>query len=403
MKGSGIEEMQGLYGPFTISERVLQKIWLRQDFEARGLRAASGRKLEILDPGRWNLQEGPDFKEASFRLDGELVCGDVEVHFEVGDWRNHGHDRNSGFAKVVLHVVLHAPREKQLPSVENTDGRTPELLVLLPLLDRDLESYAADEALRELERADEPEWVAEFLGQSLGSRLKTLYQLGMTRWEQKAGFAAKRLERMGWNEACHQSCLEALGYARNRASMSRLAVRYPLERFRRGDLDPDSLYQEEAAYWKLSGVRPANHPRTRLRQYCKLVAGNPDWPEKLAARLCSPSLVGNKASGSEKTSAFRRAAGLPKLCKILRESVLAGQFGERRCNTLICDGALPLASAAGLLKQAPAYWWHWPPGDSPEALNRFLRNAGITCRERPQANGWRQGALALTFCAPRKM
>ena len=42
-----VEEMQGLYGPFTIAERVVQKIWLRRDFEQTGLRLVDGRSLLI--------------------------------------------------------------------------------------------------------------------------------------------------------------------------------------------------------------------------------------------------------------------------------------------------------------------------------------------------------------------
>ena len=45
-----VAEFQGLYGPFTIAERVLQKIWLRQDFDGHAARLADGRALE---PGQY--------------------------------------------------------------------------------------------------------------------------------------------------------------------------------------------------------------------------------------------------------------------------------------------------------------------------------------------------------------
>ena len=65
MHTNHVEEIQGLYGPFTLTERVVQKIWLRQDFATARLLTVSGKTLEVKDPGSWNLQEGPDFKEAS--------------------------------------------------------------------------------------------------------------------------------------------------------------------------------------------------------------------------------------------------------------------------------------------------------------------------------------------------
>ena len=78
-----VEEIQGLYGPFTLTERVVQKIWLRQDFATAGLLTVSGKSLVVKDAGRWNLQEGPDFKEARLIVDGVEIVGDVEVHFNV--------------------------------------------------------------------------------------------------------------------------------------------------------------------------------------------------------------------------------------------------------------------------------------------------------------------------------
>ena len=53
--------MSGLYGPFTLTERVVQKIWLRGDFTQRRMMLTDGRDLEIRFTGQWNLLGGPDF------------------------------------------------------------------------------------------------------------------------------------------------------------------------------------------------------------------------------------------------------------------------------------------------------------------------------------------------------
>jgi hypothetical protein len=39
--GSAVAEVQGLYGAFSFPERLLQKIWLRGDFDAGVARSAS--------------------------------------------------------------------------------------------------------------------------------------------------------------------------------------------------------------------------------------------------------------------------------------------------------------------------------------------------------------------------
>ena len=177
-----VAEVQGLYGPFTLSERVVQKIWLRQDFATKGLKTVSGKKLIIEDPGRWNFHEGPDFKEARLILDGTEVIGDVEVHFNLLDWNHHQHGNDTNYDRVLLHVVLYLDKVDQTSQVKTSKGHAPEALHLMPLLEQDMESYAMEDALLELEQQNELEWVAQFIDQSLEERLQVLKQRALIRW-----------------------------------------------------------------------------------------------------------------------------------------------------------------------------------------------------------------------------
>jgi hypothetical protein len=389
MHADQVEEIQGLYGPFTLTERVVQKIWLRQDFATSDLLTVSGKTLVIKDPGRWNLQEGPDFKEARLILDGDELVGDVEVHFNVSDWHNHQHELDRNFDRVVLHLVLHPERRNPNPVV-TSKGYVPECLYLMPLLNRDLETYAMDEALLELEQQDELEWVAQFIQRPVEQRLQILRERAMARWAQKLNYAQQRLQSEGWEAACHSYALEVLGYSRNRAPMLRLAAEYPLAALRSDDVDADELFAAEAPHWKLNGLRPANHPRRRLGQYLEVVQQQPHWPERLADCLKTFPRV----EVDPPTSVFRKTVELPKRRAALSESIFSGAIAEKRLNTMVVDAILPLATAAGILDGFP-YWMHWPPGDGPDALRRFLKHAGVTNRQNPQNNGWNQGALAL--------
>src|SRR5262249_16611022 len=130
---AALAEFQGLYGPYTLTERVLQKIWLRRDFDLSQARLADGRRLEVAYPGKWNLRGGPDFTAAEFPLDGVPVGGDVEVHFRVSDWAAHGHGGNPAFGRVALHVVLFPPDPAGRPA-QRIDGVELPVLALLPLL-----------------------------------------------------------------------------------------------------------------------------------------------------------------------------------------------------------------------------------------------------------------------------
>ena len=80
-------ELPGLYGPFTFPERLFQKIWVKGTFDDRGLVSTCGRKISIVQRGKWNLLGGPDFKQARIRFDdGQEIIGDIELHLDARDW-----------------------------------------------------------------------------------------------------------------------------------------------------------------------------------------------------------------------------------------------------------------------------------------------------------------------------
>lgn len=394
MRTNEVQEIQGLYGPFSLSERVLQKIWLHGDFDQSRLTTVSGKSLRILHPGRWNLLDGPDFLEARFELDGQAWVGDVEVHFYAADWELHGHRSNPNFARVALHVVL-MPGSADA-SVQTCKGEAPETLYLMPLLERDLEDYAVDDALLELEQVEDAVWMLEFFELPLDARRAKLREGAAARWRRKLGFAEKRLSGAGWEQACHQFCLEVLGYARNRAPMGRLALTYGIGDFASGRLAPDDLLQESGTNWRLSGLRPANHPKQRLRQYRAICETHPDWPARLRRMLQAFPAVNtaNPANPANTAAAFRRRQGLADLVERLSSEVFSRVISAKRLNTLICDALLPLAGAEGLCP-AEDYWMHWPAGDAPDRLFRFLKQAQVIDRAEPFSNGQLQGALKL--------
>ncbi|PXA04657.1 hypothetical protein DDZ13_05655 [Coraliomargarita sinensis] len=378
-----VQEVQGLYGPFSISEKIIQKIWLQGDFYKQDLKTVSGKRLKIKDPGHWNMNEGPDFKEARFEIDGDEWVGDVEIHFYPNDWFHHEHDKNPNFGKVVLHVVLYAGTtqgwEREYPM---------ESLVLLPLLERDLEEYAMEAALLDLEQVNELEWFERLMEKSLSERKLLLEQLAVKRWRQKADYARKRLERTDWAGCCHESTLDVLGFARNRSTMHRIASRYTIADFA-GSLDTDELYEAYREEWKLSGCRPANHPKLRLKQYARICQANPDWPDKLRQQLSLFSTVDEKETG-----AFRKAAGTKERQAQISEDVFQNIIGTKRLNSLLSDAIFPLAKV-DLKEDYMTYWQHWYPGDYPDAFSRFHRQAGFSAARIPMSHGMMQGILAL--------
>ncbi len=388
---TAVAEIQGLYGPFSFPEKLLQKIWLRGDFNRAAAQTTDGRAVVIVHPGKWNLLGGPDFRGARLRIgDGPEITGDVELHLRASDWAAHAHARDRAYDGVVLHVVLFPPEAGH--ATHGVAGRSIPLLVLLPLLHHDLEEFAAEEAVELLAGRAAARIPDELAAMGDDELAVLLAAHALARWRQKLHFARLRVQRLGWESACHHAALEILGYRFNRAPMLHIAGRWPLAEWSRGAADPEAILSELAEAWSLQGVRPANHPRTRLRQYAAWTLARPAWPvalARLADQLPPPPLP------SATTRDVRKAAGFTAWRARIAADIAAGALSGTRLDNLVCDGFLPLlATRMNDDARAGALWQHWFPGVLPPLLSRGLRELGVfTGPARPACHGAAQGLL----------
>lgn len=388
-KVQAVAELQGIYGPFSFHEKLLQKIWLRGDFDRSRVVTSDGRRMAVAHPGRWNLLGGPDFSNARLRFDEEPeVTGDVELHLHASDWAAHGHAADHAYDGVRLHVVLFPAAAGHV--TRGAGGREIPVVALLPLLHHDLEEYAADEAVESL--ANRPaSQIMETLGALPPAELAALIvRLAGERWRQKVHFARLRVQRLGWSDACHQTALEILGYRFNRAPMLRVAAAHGLAEWADPLCSAEAIFESERAAWSLHGLRPPNHPRRRLSQYAAWVRARPDWPERLrafAARL-------PKIAADARTADVRRAGGFTQLRRDWAEAVCADMVGGTRFDNLVCDGFLPLLAAGAAGGVNERLWYHWFAGDLPPVFPRALRDLGVfDGREQPACHGAAQGLL----------
>lgn len=359
----GVEELTGPYGRFTIAERAIQRLWAAG--EVRGpLPSLSGALIDVVRPGLWNRSAGPDFLGAELRIDGARVRGDVEIHLRCGDWESHGHGADPAYDAVVLHAVL----LPELRTVKTASGRSPETVLLLPHLPRDLEDVAEEDALLELRgRARE---VVRGLREGGRDAGETLRARALVRFRRKAAHATARLREQGWDSACHALFLESLGVGGNRAPMSELAADLPPEAMEL--LGLDAVYMRKCGRWRLRGLRPSGHPYRRLAQYLELNRSNPGWRRALREW---------PARAKDGTEAARRR---------LHEDVLARALPEGRADTVIVDALLPLLHAEGFPVEGA--WMDWPPGNRPEEVEEARRLLGFPAR----ARNWEvQGLLGL--------
>ncbi len=280
-------------------ERLLQAIWFHQRVRREQLRLLDGCPVQVLHPGFWNREAGPDFRGAILQFGSEPACaGDVEIDLRSGDWRAHRHDANPAFKNVVLHVVW------------ETDAAPGErTLALQPALDSPLRDLA--------------QWLGSKLADSFPIELlghccaplrglpaerlgELLRQAAFLRLQAKAAHLQARARQAGWEQALWEGLFRALGYKQNLWPMQRLGELRPRlcpegskpavcslqarllgvagllpEELTRAQARADTYlrrlwdcwWREREAFqdcalprtlWKLSGLRPANQPQRRL-------------------------------------------------------------------------------------------------------------------------------------------
>ncbi len=67
---------------------------------------ASGKRLQVLSPGRLNVHEGPDFIDIALLLQGNVIVADAEFHVKSSEWNAHNHSSDDNYKSVVLHIVF---------------------------------------------------------------------------------------------------------------------------------------------------------------------------------------------------------------------------------------------------------------------------------------------------------
>jgi Protein of unknown function (DUF2851) len=127
----------------TIPEKLVRCLWFDQRWRPSALRTLDGREVIVHSPGRWNLQTGPDFQQASIAfVDGIRHRGDVEIHRYASGWTAHRHHLDARYNNVILHVFLW--NDRQAPEVRRADGQLVPQVALEQFLSRPLATYQAD-------------------------------------------------------------------------------------------------------------------------------------------------------------------------------------------------------------------------------------------------------------------
>lgn len=404
---------------FPYTERYLQCVWFDEELRPRALKTEQGDEIVVEHPGQWNLEDGPDFRSAVLRVgpDGRRLTGDVEIHVHAADWQRHGHAGNPAYERVIAHVTY-------FPGVVPASG-LPRGALQLSLKDAlaenpffsfeslDLSAYpyalrqSATPCARVLKTWDSAQ-VAQLLETAGEERLRV-----------KTERMTSAIATQGFDQTLYEEVMTALGYKNNRAPFRYLARQLPLKTLRLSSgNDPLKAYAllmgvsgllprqtpgrwdaETRAFvrqlwdhwwkfqadwspkalprsaWKLSGLRPQNHPQRRLMLAAILFADEPGLEQRLQA-LTSASPEHTLQSmtalfNPEENSYWQRRlafAGKPQAAPI-------ALMGEGRIAALISNVLIPLLAASGNRSViSPAFLRHLKPEEDNQILRQTANN-----------------------------
>ena len=399
---------------FPWSERHLRCVWADPAFRPSPLFSNDGRQVIVENPGRWNLEAGPDFLDAVIRTapDESVFRGDVELHIRPADWRHHGHSGDKRYRRVIAHVTYF-------------DGSLPETDLPAPILQIPLRQPLKQNPLFSFDSLDLPAYPFATLAPSppCAILLKTWTPEQRITLLESAGEERLRLKTIRLTEAMTGGALEqtlyeeimgALGYKHNRSVFQKLARTLPLERLRReSGEDPtcayallagvagllptqtNPLWDEETrlfvrslwdVWWKhqsawhvvtlkqgdwiLANLRPANQPLRRLMAASGLFIGKDPPISRIieSSRKDEPAYraIGDmlQAAGEQSYWAWRNSlAGH-------RTSTPSSLVGPGRAATILTNVIVPWAAATASRKPEASRLTDLPPEDD----NRYARH-----------------------------
>ena len=213
---------------FSYTERHLQCVWFDAALRTGTLKTEQGDEIIVEHPGQWNLEDGPDFLDATLRVGPQQrrLTGDVELHVHPLDWQRHGHARNPVYARVVAHVTYFSGA---LPAAALPNGAVQvslkDALAANPFFSfESLDLTAYPYAVREPATP-----CAHVLKKWSPDHVVGLFEAaGEERLRGKAARMAKAFPSEGPDQTLYEEIMAALGYKNNRAPFRYLAAQLPL-------------------------------------------------------------------------------------------------------------------------------------------------------------------------------
>ena len=93
-----------------MKEEFLHFLWKYSLYYTNRLVDTDGNLIEVIHPGVYNRDSGPDFFNARIRIAGTEWAGNVEIHTKASHFDSHGHNKDHAYDNVILHIVSEADK-----------------------------------------------------------------------------------------------------------------------------------------------------------------------------------------------------------------------------------------------------------------------------------------------------
>lgn len=392
------EAGDGADGPYW-SERHLQCVWFDDRLRPAPLADANGTRITVRDPGRWNLEAGPDFLDATLETtDGVLITGDIEIHVYPRDWDAHRHAANPLYRNLAAHVTYFAGKPPAtLPADTLRISLEPALANNPAFSFSDIDTAAYPHAI--LPATPRP--CADILAENPALAVSLLDAAGEFRIHAKAQRLLARLRQQGDpRQTLYEEIFAALGYKQNTAPCRCLAQRLPLHDWE-AETDTAHAYgrllgaagllaQPDAATdpalatflrglwdywwqhpvieplaadaWVHHGLRPQNHPVRRLAAAAALFNGRHTVIDRLATLPTTPPHTWFRSATLLFESCARWSFWDDRLTLTGPATPGAGTLlGANRIAAILVNVVIPWLAAEDRLD--PAILDHLPPED----------------------------------------
>ncbi len=284
-----------------LSEELLQYLWLHRIYNSGDLKTESGETLQILAPGIWNKNAGPDFLNGRIKIDHTILAGHIELHLKASDWIKHGHYKDPHYKNLILHVVYEADIQEHELLPENV----PVLVLKNRISGLILEKYTRlMQQGRHILCADQLEKIQEITWISWKDRLL------VERWQQKTALFGKWMEenKNDWSQTFYHALARNFGLPVNGTAFEAVAASLPLHilaHYKNSITELEALLFGQAGmlddrfseaypqklqeayrflkkkhqlqpirpyFWKWARMRPSAFPTLRLAQFAALIS-----------------------------------------------------------------------------------------------------------------------------------